>query len=146
MKKLKIYRTRPDIGILILRISLGGLMLFHGVDKITNGIDFIYESLSIKGLPLIIANGVYIGELIVPLAILFGFYVRFSSFIFSINMLFSIWLIYFEKAMTLTQHGGWIIELNVMFLLGGVTLFFTGGGKYSIEKLLNIRNKTLKDN
>lgn len=30
-----------DFGLLLLRITVGGLMLFHGVSKLINGVGFI---------------------------------------------------------------------------------------------------------
>ncbi|MET3535211.1 DoxX family protein [Chryseobacterium limigenitum] len=133
MKNLKL-NTNEDIGILILRIALGGLMLFHGIAKITQSTDFIRASLMEKGLPLWLENGVYIGELLIPLTILFGVCVRISGLIFSINMLFSIWLVYSGQIFTIAPYGGWTIELNVLFFLGGLALFFMGSGKYAVYK------------
>lgn len=46
-----------DTGLLLLRISIGGLMLFHGVAKIIHGIDFL-SGMGIFG------YAVYIGEVL----------------------------------------------------------------------------------
>ena len=48
---------------LLLRITVGFTMLFHGIAKF-NGIGFISGTLAGIGLPEIIANGVYIGEVL----------------------------------------------------------------------------------
>ena len=55
-----------DTGLLILRLTLGILMLFHGIAKITNGVGGIEGMLTSKGLPAFLAYGVYVGEVIVP--------------------------------------------------------------------------------
>ncbi|MGL2965298.1 DoxX family protein [Flavobacterium sp. XGLA_31] len=134
MKNKILLAKNQDLGILILRIGLGGLMLFHGADKVIHGIDYISDSLAARGLPESIANGVYIGEILVPALLLLGIHTRKAAFVYAVNMLFSIWLIYADQIFSLTPHGGWIIELNVLFLLGSLSLMFTGGGKYCFSK------------
>lgn len=54
-----------DAGILLLRLTIGILLLFHGVAKIEHGVGWIVQMLQAAGLPDFIAYGVYIGEVIV---------------------------------------------------------------------------------
>lgn len=42
---------RPDAGKLALRLTFGGLMLFHGVAKIQHGVGWIAGALQEQGLP-----------------------------------------------------------------------------------------------
>lgn len=55
-----------DTGILIMRISLGILMLLHGSAKLLHGIDHIKGILTQAGLPSFVAYGVIAGEVIAP--------------------------------------------------------------------------------
>ena len=50
-----------DVGRLILRITVGGLMLFHGVAKILHpaSLDFIEGMLTANNLPSFLAFAVY---------------------------------------------------------------------------------------
>ena len=50
----------PDLAKLLLRLCVGGLMLFHGIFKITHGADMYVGMLESKGLPGLMAYGVYI--------------------------------------------------------------------------------------
>lgn len=68
-----------DIGKLILRVSIAGLMLFHGVFKLFNGIDGIKGLVTQSGLPEFLAYGVYFGEIVFPILIIIGLYTRISS-------------------------------------------------------------------
>ena len=54
--------SQEDIGKLALRIALGVLILFHGVAKLTGGIDFITDVVVKAGLAVlaIAAAGVFI--------------------------------------------------------------------------------------
>ena len=52
------------IGKLLLRIMVGGMMLFHGIDKALHGITFIKGLVKNQGLPEMLAYGVYVGEIL----------------------------------------------------------------------------------
>ena len=53
---------RPDAGLLVLRLGVGALLLFHGVYKITHGVAWIAGPLSGAGLPTWLQYGAYVGE------------------------------------------------------------------------------------
>ena len=81
-----------DIGKLILRVSIAGLMLFHGFFKLFNGIDGIKFLVTQAGLPEFFAYGVYLGEIIFPILIIIGLFTRISSIFFALTMVFAIFL------------------------------------------------------
>ena len=124
-----------DIGILIMRLSVGLLMLFHGVAKIMHpgSLDFIGNMLSGNGLPSILAYGVYIGEVLAPLLVVAGFRSRIAALVIVVNMLFAIFLAHSDDLFSLTQHGGWMIELQMFYLLGALAIVFTGSGRYAFQ-------------
>jgi putative oxidoreductase len=122
-----------NIGLLILRITLGVLMLFHGIAKITHGVEGIEGMISSIGLPSFLAYGVYIGEIIVPLLLIIGFRTRLAALVFAFNMLVALLLVHASDIFSLTKHGGWAVELIALYLFGAVALFFTGGGQYALS-------------
>jgi putative oxidoreductase len=63
--------AKDDVGKLLLRLAVGGLMLFHGLHKLFEG-DGISGMLVAKGLPGFIAYGVLIGEVVAPCLIILG--------------------------------------------------------------------------
>ena len=83
-----------SIGKLILRVALGGMILMHGIAKLTGGIDFITGSVTAAGLPAFLAYGVYVGEVLAPLLVITGFYSRIGAAIIAINMLFALGLVH----------------------------------------------------
>lgn len=127
-------KKNTDLGLLILRISIGALMLLHGIGKLNGGLGFIQGLLSEKGIPSFIAYGVIVGEVLAPLAILVGFRTRIAAAIYAFNCLVAILLVHSGDLFTLNQHGGWGIELLGLYLLGAIALFFTGAGKYAVSK------------
>src|ERR1044072_6471345 len=83
-------RTNADLGRLLLRITLGFCLLFHGVAKIQGGIDGIAHDLIALGAPGFIAYGVYVGEVLAPLLLILGFYSRLGAVLVEINMVFAL--------------------------------------------------------
>jgi putative oxidoreductase len=116
-----------SLGILLIRISIAGLMLFHGVAKLVYGIDGIIEMLG----P--VAYGVYVGEVLAPIAIILGFRTRIAAMIFTINCLVAIIAAHSADLFSVTEHGGHALELIYLYLFGGVALIFTGAGKYAVS-------------
>lgn len=133
MKKIENFIFSPDLGRLQLRVGLAVLMLFHGYAKVVNGIDPIIGMVSGVGLPDFVAYGVYVGEVLAPLMLLFGFRVRIAALIIICNMLVAIGLAHLGDVFRLTQTGGWAIELQVFYILVGKAIFTLGGGKYAVS-------------
>ena len=111
--------------ITFLAFSLGVLLLFHGVDKIMNGTAFIEKMLTHANIPYAkyITYGVFIGEVLAPILLIIGRYVKIAGGIIAFNMLAAIFLAHKDTIFTLSEHGGWSIELQVLYLIAGVTLF-----------------------
>lgn len=121
------------MGKLILRVALGGMILMHGIAKLTGGIDFITNTVTSAGLPAFLAYGVYVGEVLAPLLVIAGFYSRIGALVIGINMLFAIGLVHRAEFFTLNQTGGWAIELQAMFLFTAVAVALLGPGRYGIN-------------
>ena len=124
-----------DTGKLVLRLSVGGLMLFHGIAKIMHpgSLEFIGGMLAGYGLPAILAYGVYIGEVVAPLMIVVGYKARIGGLIVAVNMLFALVLAHTGDFFSLSEHGGWMIELQMFYLLSAVAVVFLGSGRQAIK-------------
>lgn len=124
-----------SLGKLILRLTVGILLLFHGIAKITNPgtVDYIGGVLSNTGLPSFLANGVYIGEVIAPVMLILGIYSRYAAMIIIVNMLFAIGLMHGGEVFLLTEHGGWRLELQGFYLFGAVAIVFLGSGSQALK-------------
>ncbi len=123
------------LGKLIIRLTVGVLMLFHGVAKIlhTESVGFIGSKLAESGLPSAIAYGVYLGEVIAPLMIIFGFYSRLGGLIVVGNMVFAVGLMHTNDLFALTKHGGWALELQAFYLFSALAIVFLGSGRYAAK-------------
>jgi len=122
-----------DAAKLILRLTVGIMMLFHGLDKIINGIGGVKHLTTASGLPEFIAYGVYVGEVVVPILILLGAYARAASAILALNMVFAIFLAYGNSLFALGKHGAPLFELPFLYLMMSVLIVMFGSGKYALN-------------
>ena len=123
-----------DIGKLVLRLTVGILMLLHGVAKILGGVSGIASMLQGIGLPGALAYGVYLGEVVAPLLVIVGFYARIGALVMACNMLVAIYLAHQADLFSLGQGGGWAIELQAFFLFTAVAVALTGPGRFSARE------------
>jgi putative oxidoreductase len=130
----RIATDQEDIGKLIVRIAIGGLLLLHGIAKLSNGIGWMGGMLGSMGLPAFLGYGVYVGEVVAPLFILAGKFTRPAGLIVAFNMLVATLLARRDSIAKLNQGGGWDIELEMLFLLGGAALWFLGSGRYALSR------------
>lgn len=123
-----------DLGLLILRLSVGGLMLLHGMAKLFHGIGGIEQMVVSSGMPAFVAYGVYVGEIIAPLLIILGVATRLSALVFAVNCLVAMFMVHTADILMLTPQGGWAVELLGLYLFGALALVFTGGGNYALSR------------
>lgn len=120
-----------DAGKLVLRAALAITLLFHGVAKLSGGIGFVADMLAKAGAPAVLGNLVYVGEVVAPLLILFGYFTRPAALVVAINMLVAVLLVHTSQFFTLNATGGWALELQGMFFFAAVAVALLGAGRYS---------------
>ena len=135
MKFEKDFLRSTDLGLLLLRSALGGLMLFHGMHKLIYGVGFIGDMLAAIGLPSFIASGSLLAELVASLMIICGIWTRLASVVFAGNMVVAILMAHASEMFSLSpMTGGLVIELPLLYLLGAAVLCLTGGGRFAVTK------------
>lgn len=123
---------QEDIGRLVLRIAVGGLLLLHGMFKLLNGIDGIKGAVTAHGVPEFAAYGVYLGELAGPILVILGLFARIGAALIVISMLVAIGLGHLADVAALNQYGGYRLELEALFLFGGLAVALLGAGRLSV--------------
>ncbi|NYT76311.1 DoxX family protein [Alcaligenaceae bacterium] len=129
--------TLDDLGKLVLRLTVGILLLFHGIAKLRYGISGIESMVVARGLPAFFSWAVYIGEVVAPLMLIVGLYTRVAGLIVAINMLFAIALAHTGHLGQFGNTGGWRLELQGMYLFGGLAIAMLGAGRYAIGNRFN---------
>lgn len=115
-------RIRSDVfqqhpGVLLLRFTVAGLMLFHGISKLRNGVDGIDSLLQAHGMPTWLAYAVFIGEIVAPLFVIAGVWVRAAALVITINMIVAVGLAHSAQLLSLGRSGGYTLELQAFFFL-----------------------------
>ena len=123
-----------DTAKLLLRCTVGGLMLFHGIAKLTHGVSHLEGMFSNAGLPGFIAYGAYVGEVLAPLMLIVGFRVKIAALLIIGTMIGAIGVAHSGDIFSVTKQGAWAIELQMFYFLGALTIFLLGAGKYSVER------------
>ena len=124
------------LGKLVLRLSLGSLMLFHGFSKVMNPartLDSMSALLTMAGMPTYLAYGVFVGEVLAPLLIILGVYARIGGLMIVVNMVFAVLLAHSAQLLSLTKNGGWALELQGFYLLTGLAVLFLGSGRFALR-------------
>jgi putative oxidoreductase len=122
-----------DLGKLIIRLTLGGLLLFHGIAKLLHGTGFIEGLLANHGLPTFFAYGVFVGEVIAPLMIILGYQTRIGALLIVFHMLVALALVHTGQLLSLASTGGWALELQGFFLFTALAVIFLGPGRYKLK-------------
>jgi len=124
-----------DWGKLLLRVTIGGLLLFHGVFKAKNGIAWMAGPLSAVGLPMFVAYGVYVGEIVAPIFAILGKYTRLAGLVIAFDLLMAIVLVLRDRIFSVNPQGGALaIEVESFFLLGGLAIALLGSGRYALSR------------
>lgn len=127
--------NQEELGKLVLRLSVGLLMLFHGYSKIINpgSLEWIGGTLTAYNLPALLAYGVYVGEVLAPLMVIIGYRTRLGGWLIAVNMLFALVLAHSGELLSLSEHGGWAVELQGFYLMGGLVIALIGSGHLAVR-------------
>ena len=121
-----------DIGKLILRVSLGVLVLLHGIGKLISGPDFVLKTVGAAGLPMAFGYLVYLGEVIAPVLLIVGLWSRLAALIVAASVAVAVVLVMPGQIFALADTGGWAIELEGIYVFAAIAVALLGAGRYSI--------------
>ena len=121
-----------DVAKLILRLTVGLLMLLHGISKIQGGPGFILDIVEKAGLPDPFGYLVYVGEVLAPILVIVGFWTRVAAVVIAINMIVAVMLVHTGQLLELSPEGGWALELQGLYLAVPIAIALLGAGRYSV--------------
>lgn len=121
-----------DVGKLIGRLSVGVLLLFHGVHKLLNGIEPIKHMVTQHHLPQALSFGVYLGEVVGPILVIFGLFSRVGGLLIMINLAIAIYFTGMHSLFAVKPQGGYALELEAFYLLGSLCIMLSGAGRLSV--------------
>ena len=121
-----------DLGKLVLRLTLGILMLLHGVGKIAAGPTSILGLMTKMGLPPVLGYLVYVGEVLAPLLLIVGLWTRPAALVVAMNMVVAVLLVHTAQLGEFTKSGGWALELQGFYFFTAVAIALLGAGRFSL--------------
>lgn len=129
--RLEFIPANSDLGLLVLRVVLGGSMLWlHGWSKLLNlihGRMSVPDIIGIGAVPSLMLA--VLAEVICAALLVAGAFTRMAALVLGINMGVAFFIV--NSARLVGPTNG---ELAFLYLTGCVVLLFAGAGKYSVDK------------
>ena len=132
-------RLHP-LALLVMRLSLGAVMLVHGYHKVFGGLHHHVELVSGLGIPGWMAYLSAFAEFIGGLLVLAGFFTRIAALAICIDLSVAIWKVHLHTG--LTSNGGAELPLALAALAFG--LIFFGAGPIALDHVLRGGGMTSK--
>lgn len=124
-----------DIGKLILRLVVGGLLLFHGAAKLRHGIGFVAKTVQAHNLPAWFAYGVFAGEVLAPILLIIGFLTRPAAALVVVDIAVAIALVKQGLEIQIVQQTGALGgELEFLYMFGALAIVFLGSGRIAVSR------------
>jgi putative oxidoreductase len=133
LRKINQILNMPELGKLILRVSFGAMMLFHGRFKIINGVGGIEKMLSAHGYPTILAYGYWITEVAAPILMVIGLWTRISALAVAGGMVVATYLVGTDL-LGVTAVGAWDAEKTAVYLFACLATALLGSGRYALRR------------
>ncbi len=140
-----IFRTTDDPGALVARITLGVVMLPHGLQKLlglfggagfSGTVDYFVSS----GLPALVAILIIIGESFGAIGLIAGFLSRLAALGIAIIMLGAVVTVHLQNGFFMNwagTAGGEGFEYHLLALGLAVIVLIKGGGLWSVDRAIS---------
>lgn len=118
----------PSFALLLLRIGVGTVFVFHGYQKLT-AMDQTVGFFATIGISAFWTYAVAWTEFAGGLLLIVGLFVRYAGLALAIVMAFAVYLVHLKNGFNLANGG---YEYALLLLLASLALSFMGAGRYSL--------------
>jgi putative oxidoreductase len=133
------YAFARDISYPLIRVSVGGTLLVHGIVKMMGPpvAVFAQQSMAKRGIEpaLLIAWLIFINETIGAVCIILGLFTRLFAASIAIEMAVITFFVLYPHGYGFTQPGGGY-EYTLLWGLIFLAIALRGGGPYSLDRLI----------
>ena len=141
-----LFQTNDKFSYWVPRVILGCVMFPHGVQKLfgwfggfgfTNTMTYFTQT---AGLPWIIAFLIIVGESLGSLGLIVGFFTRLSALGLIFIMVGAITTVHIPNGFFMNwlgKNAGEGFEYHLLVIGMSIPLLISGGGKYSVDGLIN---------
>lgn len=142
----KLIKTDDDIAPLVLRVMLGIVFYFHGMQKLTTmyggygftgTMGFFTEKL---GIPAFFAFLAIMAEGIGWAGLISGLLTRVAAFGITVNMIVAVYMLHWQNGIFMNWFGnqkGEGFEFHLLAIAIGIVLIIKGGGTLSVDHVLS---------
>ncbi len=139
-----IFRTSDDIGAFVARITLGVVMLPHGLQKLLGlfgggGFSGTVEFFVSSGIPAFVAILIIIGESFGAIGLILGFLSRLAALGITVIMLGAIVTVHLQNGFFMNWGGtaaGEGFEYHLLAVGLGLIVLIKGGGIWSVDRAI----------
>lgn len=133
------YNRARDLSWPLIRLTVGGVLLVHGIVKVTGpGLAaFAANSLARRGIEpaLPLACVIFFNETVGALCLMLGLLTRVIAAIIAVEFAVITFLVHFKNGFSFaSQGGGWEYPLLWGLVIFAISL--RGGGPYSLDRLI----------
>lgn len=131
-----VYEKLAPFSYAFMRFSAGAVLVPHGVQKVMTGwADKGAENIAAAGLPfpMVLAYLTVFSELVGAACLALGLFTRVAAVMIWIQMAVIITMFHWKFGYFWTARG---IEFALLWWLLCTAIFFQGGGRYSLDRLL----------
>jgi len=141
----KLFETKDDVALLVLRVMLGLVFFPHGMQKLVGwfggyGFSGTMDMFTTKmGIPALFAFLAIIAEGLGPLGLISGLLTRVAAFGIAIEMAVAVYMLHWQNGFFMNWFGnqkGEGFEYHLLVIAIGIALMIKGGGKWSIDKVI----------
>ncbi|OGE22531.1 MAG: hypothetical protein A3J42_05535 [Candidatus Dadabacteria bacterium RIFCSPHIGHO2_12_FULL_53_21] len=140
-----IFRTSDDIGAFVARITLGVVMLPHGLQKLLGlfggaGFSGTVEFFVSSGIPAFVAILIIIGESFGAIGLIAGFLSRLAALGITVIMLGAIVTVHLQNGFFMNWGGtaaGEGFEFHLLAVGLGLIVLIKGGGIWSVDRAIS---------
>lgn len=126
-----------DIAKLILRLTLGVILVLYGFHKVRYGLGSVPAILNAHNLPAALAYVSYLAEVIAALLLIFGLYTRPAAAFVAIYLVAVITLAHANQLTAFNSMGGPLLSLQYLMLSQAIAIALLGAGRFSLHSPYN---------
>jgi putative oxidoreductase len=139
----KLFQTKDDVTLLVLRLMLGIVFFPHGMQKLFGwfggyGFSGTFDMFTTKmAIPAVFAFLAIIAEGLGPLGLITGLLTRVAAFGLAVEMAVAVYMLHWQNGFFMNWFGnqkGEGYEYHLLVIAIAIALMIKGGGKWSADK------------
>ena len=126
----RLFPLNPDLALLILRVVLGIIMIYHGWPKLTD-LGGTIEGMAGMGVPAPAVAAIFatVAEVVGGLLMLLGAFTDIAGLMFAIDMLGAITFVHAKNGFSVAKGG---MEWPLLLAAAALAIALAGPGRYAV--------------